>query len=465
MIKPPINTDISNNVFDISKNKIKTSDFFNLHNPSNIKLNNICNNYLNNNDNTFNMRLKNLLDNVDNERKRIENQLLLEDKKIYTKQELDSYIYLISNKYDSIYRPAFQKNPPPPGILNPFDIKPYFIPPINKIFSPPKPLHIKKEKIIINATIENIHDILELIKKYPIKLDVEYNINMQSLHNIEKPLTRLDNMIGMVKLKSNIVNQILYFVQDLHKNEGKDNIDFMHTVIYGPPGTGKTEIANIIGDIFSNLGILRNKIFKKATRSELVAGFLGQTALKTNELIKSCLGGCLFIDEAYALGNIEKRDSFAKECIDTLCEALSFYKNDLMVIIAGYEKDLKDCFFSYNAGLESRFTWRFNTDNYDSSELNQIFHKKVKDIGWNFKEELKDSWFTNKMDYFKYFGRDMETLLAKTKICHSKRVFCKSENEKRNLSVEDIDNGFNCFMENDEVKSRKDKGLVSDMYI
>ena len=192
MIKPPnnINTDISNNrfFFDISNNKLKNPDFFNLHNPSNIKLNNnLCNNYLNSNDDTFNMRIKKLLDNVENERKRIENQLLLEDKKVYTKQDIDSYMNLISNKYDSIYRPAFQKNSPPPGILNPFDTKPPLFPPVNKIFSPPKPLHIKKEKININVSIDNINDILGLIKKYPPKFDVEYNINMQSLHNIEKP--------------------------------------------------------------------------------------------------------------------------------------------------------------------------------------------------------------------------------------------------------------------------------------
>ena len=119
------------------------------------------------------------------------------------------------------------------------------------------------------------------------------------------------------------------------------------------PGTGKTEIAKIMGELFSNLGILKNKKFKKVTRSDLIAGYLGQTALKTRDVIKESLGGVLFIDEAYALGNQEKRDSFAKECIDTLCEALSDHKDNLMVIIAGYENDLNKCFFSYNKGSVS----------------------------------------------------------------------------------------------------------------
>ena len=98
----------------------------------------------------------------------------------------------------------------------------------------------------------------------------------------------------------------------------------------------------------------------------------------------------------------KKRDSFAKECIDTLCEALSDNKDKLMVIIAGYEKDLKDCFFNYNQGLESRFTWRFKTDDYTHKELKHIFIKKVKDAGWSFKKEdkIKDTWFEEKHGLF-----------------------------------------------------------------
>ena len=162
----------------------------------------------------------------------------------------------------------------------------------------------------------------------------------------------------------------------MHSVSDKNNQDFMHTVIYGPPGTGKTEIAKIMGNIFCNLGILKKNVFRKATRSDLIAGYLGQTAIKTRDLVTSCLGGVLFIDEAYALGNEEKRDSFAKECIDTLCEALSDHKDEIMVIIAGYEKELKNCFFNYNQGLESRFTWRFHTDDYKPEELMEDFRKE-----------------------------------------------------------------------------------------
>jgi SpoVK/Ycf46/Vps4 family AAA+-type ATPase len=314
-----------------------------------------------------------------------------------------------------------------------------------------------KEMINVDANIENINDILTLIDKYKLDKAVKYNINMEALHKIKEPLEELNNMIGMIELKKNIVDQIIYFVQDLHKNKNTTG-DFMHTVIYGPPGTGKTEIAKIMGKIYSKLGILSKGTFKKATRSDLIAGYLGQTALKTSEVIKECIGGVLFIDEAYALGNPEKRDSFAKECIDTLCEGLSDNKDNLMVIIAGYETELKECFFNYNQGLDSRFTWRFKTDNYTAENLYSIFVKKVGDIGWSLHEDSKINveFFKKNIDYFKFFGRDIETILAKTKIAHSKRVFCKLEEEKRKITLVDLEKGFNMYLYNEDVKNRKD---------
>lgn len=313
-----------------------------------------------------------------------------------------------------------------------------------------------KEHINIDAEVNNIDDILKLIDMYKAEPSIKYNINIKALHNIKEPLEELRDMVGMQDLKSNIVDQILYFVQELHKNP-KSQGDFMHSVIYGPPGTGKTEIAKIMGRIYSKLGCLSKGVFHKVTRSDLIAGYLGQTALKTKDAIKAAMGGVLFIDEAYALGNAEKRDSFAKECIDTLCEALSDNKADLMVIIAGYEEELKECFFDYNQGLDSRFTWRFKTDEYSYQDLYHIFLKKVKEIGWILDDNsgITSEWFKNNKEYFKFYGRDIETILAKTKIAHSKRVFCKSENEKKRLNIKDLENGFKIYLKNENVKNRK----------
>jgi len=327
-----------------------------------------------------------------------------------------------------------------------------------------------KNKININVEINNINDLLDLIKKYPDDNDIEYNINMSSLHKIKEPLIELNNMIGMANLKENIVDQIIFYIQNLHTLKTKGGNDFMHTVIYGSPGTGKTELAKIIGSIYSKMGILTNGTFRKVTRADLIAGYLGQTALKTRDVIKECLGGVLFIDEAYALGNEEKRDSFSKECIDTLCEALSDHKDNLMVIIAGYETDLNKCFFNYNQGLNSRFTWRFKTDDYSAEDLYNIFIKKVNDSGWSLAENsnINVNWFEKHKSHFKFFGRDIETLFAKTKIAHSRRVFCLDNSFKKQLTIKDIDKGLEIYLKNEDTKKKEDdkfNKIMSSMYI
>ena len=332
--------------------------------------------------------------------------------------------------------------------------------------------NVEKKKVNISIEINHINDLLLLIEKYPLDKHIEYNINMNALHKIKQPLTELNNMIGMKNLKENIVDQIIFYIQNLHtlKSDIKGN-DFMHTVIYGSPGTGKTEIAKIIGSIFSKLGVLSKGTFKKVTRADLIAGYLGQTALKTRDVIKECLGGVLFIDEAYALGNEEKRDSFSKECIDTLCESLSDYKDDLMVIIAGYETNLNSCFFNYNQGLKSRFTWRFKTDDYSGEDLYNIFIKKVNDGGWYLSEnsEIDVKWFKQNKNIFKFYGRDIETLFAKTKIAHSRRVFCLETSLKKYLTIKDLDKGLEIYLKNEDLNEKegekKMNKIITSMYV
>jgi SpoVK/Ycf46/Vps4 family AAA+-type ATPase len=341
----------------------------------------------------------------------------------------------------------------------------------------------KKEKknILLEKEIHSLNELIEFIHANLLKEGIEYSINMKSLHDIKDSLIELNSMIGLASIKTSIVDQILYFAQDLHKGldldkdlNKKDNkdtdCDYMHTVLYGPPGTGKTEIAKILGKIFSKLGLLETGKFKKVTRSDLVAGYLGQTAIKTKEVIKECIGGVLFIDEAYSLGNSEKKDSFSKECLDTLCESLSNHKHELMVIIAGYEKELNDCFFIYNQGLDSRFTWRYKLEKYSEKELFCILEKKIKDNGWTLDPEINKSWFNKKMDYFQSSGRDIESLFTKVKISHSRRIFGKPDINKKVISEIDLEKGFEFYCKNNNNSSlKKEKEdfnkILSSMYV
>ena len=321
-----------------------------------------------------------------------------------------------------------------------------------------------KERIVINEEINNINDLLNLINKYPIKNEVEYNININILNKIKTPLEKLNSMIGMNKLKQNICDQLIYYLQNLNNK----NNDYMHTIIYGPPGCGKSEIAKIIGELYSNVGILQKGTFKKVTRSDLIAGYLGQTALKTKEVINEAIGGVLFIDEVYSLGSAENRDSFSKECIDTLCDSLSEHKNDLMVIVAGYEKEINECFFNINKGLISRFNWVFKIDNYCALELKEIFEKKVFESGWSFSDDFNINihFYENNLIHFNYFGRSIEVFFSKIKIAHSRRVFCLNENLKKKINNSDFNKGFTLFLEhkNENSDINQNKSFLN-MYI
>jgi SpoVK/Ycf46/Vps4 family AAA+-type ATPase len=309
------------------------------------------------------------------------------------------------------------------------------------------PFEVKTK--IIDVSLNTISELIKVIDENPYEAGTKYNFDLKSLHNIRAELVELDNMIGMDTLKVSVFTQLIYFIQNLHKDENNKTSDFKHTIICGPPGTGKTEVAKIIGRMYSKVGILKKNVFKKVTRSDLVAGYLGQTAIKTGKVIADSIGGCLFIDEAYSLAY---NDIYSKECVDMLCEALSDHKDDLMVIIAGYEDELNETLFKTNSGLRSRFIWKFTIDNYTANEINRIFIKKVALQNWILDCDT-EKWFENKMTEFEYFGRDVELLLSHIKICHSRRVFGKDETNRKKINIDDINAGYKIFMENKKTKA------------
>ena len=293
---------------------------------------------------------------------------------------------------------------------------------------------------------------------------------LYKLSKLVEPLEKLNSMIGLSNIKENIVGQIIYNMQNLDENS-----DMMHTVIQGSPGVGKTMLGRILGEIYFNMGLLKgNKKrsrygeekynFRIVKRSDLIGKYLGHTAVKTQKVIDSCQGGVLFIDEAYSLGNPEGRDSFSKECIDTLNQNLTEKKSNLLCIIAGYKDALENCFFSYNEGLSRRFTFRYTINPYTAKELKEIFLKMINEIGWTINEEnIPLEFFSDNYDSFKNMAGDVETLIFNCKIEHSKRVFCKPE-ERKKLNYEDIKKGFEIFSKNRGVKKEKNE-VWKNMFI
>ena len=320
-----------------------------------------------------------------------------------------------------------------------------------------------KPVILDNAPpINCLHDLVKI--GHSIKL--YRNIDTIMLWRISPYLEQLDNLIGMNCLKETVFCQIIYYLQGMHLRNTSS--EYLHTMIYGSPGCGKTTVAQIIGKIYQTLGILsRNGVFKIAHRDDFIAGYLGQTANKTQKLLKSCLGGVLFIDEVYSLAPRETdKDSFSKEALDTLTAFLSEHKNDFCCIAAGYEEDVENCFFAMNKGLKRRFPWVHKIDIYTSEEMTNIFLKMVDEINWiinvdfnNINKILKEN-----IKYFANTGGDIETFLTKCKLSHSKRVISLDIDHKFILTITDLKNGIKLVKKHKNI-IEEDKTQLHSLYI
>ena len=215
------------------------------------------------------------------------------------------------------------------------------------------------------------------------------NNKFRKLYNIIPALEELTTIIGMNNVKEKVFRSICYFLHDI--NEQHSN-EMNHIMIMGPPGVGKTTIAKIMGSIYLKLGFLENDTFITATRSDLVAKYLGQTADKTQKVIDSVLGGVLFIDEVYSLGNKEGRDSFAKECIDTINLNMSRTDRPWLLIVGGYKEEIEESFLAFNKGLERRFTIKLEINGYNETELLEILNSFIIQEKW----ELEDNAINEK---------------------------------------------------------------------
>jgi stage V sporulation protein K len=192
--------------------------------------------------------------------------------------------------------------------------------------------------------------------------------------SVDDILRELWDMTGLLSVKEDIHSHInILKVSALRKEAGLAEIKTTnHMVFTGNPGTGKTTVARKLARLYRELGILSSGSLLEVDQSALVAGYVGQTAIKTKEVVDRARGGVLFIDEAYALTNGKAEESFGREAIDTLLKYMEDYRDDLIVIVAGYEQPMKD-FLNSNPGLKSRFNKFIVFPDYNSDELKAIF--------------------------------------------------------------------------------------------
>ena len=258
--------------------------------------------------------------------------------------------------------------------------------------------------------------------------DAEKTDTEEKKPDFDELMAQLDSLVGLDDVKKDIKNLMnLVKVRRLRKENGLPIPPMsLHMVFMGNPGTGKTTVARIISGLYAAIGVLEKGQLIEVDRSGLVAGYVGQTALKTQEVIKSALGGVLFIDEAYSLASGGEND-FGREAIETILKAMEDHRDELIVVVAGYDGPMEK-FINSNPGLQSRFNKYFYFPDYNGEQLLYIFKGQCKKNGYALTEEAEaeakamfEELYENRGENFGN-GRDVRNVFEDTVVRQSNRV-------------------------------------------
>lgn len=268
---------------------------------------------------------------------------------------------------------------------------------------------------------------------------------------LEELLAEMDQLVGLDAVKKDIHTMMDFIrVCKLRKERGMKAPELSyHMVFSGNPGTGKTTIARLLAKLYKSIGVLEKGQLVEVDRSGLIAGYQGQTAIKTAEVIESAIGGVLFIDEAYSLVDSDN-DSYGKECIATVLKAMEDNRDQLIVIVAGYD-DLMEKFINSNPGLKSRFNKYIHFPDYNGEEMEQIFQIRCKSNGYELEPEAKellravfDDLYDTRDENFGN-GRTVRNMFEKIINSQASRLASDTDitdEELRMLTVEDVKVGL-----------------------
>ncbi len=313
---------------------------------------------------------------------------------------------------------------------------------------------VEKAKINLGLRVMNSKSPEKLTKRELnlIKVEDVNNINLKKVHIIPEipvdkellkiSLEELDQMIGMENIKKEIHN--LVDIVNYHKSTGKDVLNnfYLHTVFIGNPGTGKTTVARILTKIYKALGLLERGHIIETDRQGLVAGYIGQTAIKTNERINDAYGGVLFIDEAYALSNFNGlQGDYGNEAIQTILKRMEDNRGEFFVFAAGYPDNM-EVFLKANPGLRSRFDKVLKFDDYSPSELLDIAISMIGQNGYRIQTPAKDQLHDQLVDLHlgrnKYFGNAREVRKVVLDVIKNQNLRVAHQNIKDQSNANEI---------------------------
>ena len=243
---------------------------------------------------------------------------------------------------------------------------------------------MKEELLRINDNIDTMEDLIIVPKE---EQEIECTEEETTkIKNIDASLEKLNQLVGLDNIKLE-VNKLLKYLIYINKVKDKVNLGNpnLHMFFTGNPGTGKTTVARIIGNILYNMGYIKKDKFTEITPEKIIAGYVGQTAIKTRDLLDENKGGVIFIDEAYILAG--KAQQFAGEALTEILKELE--KNETVFIFAGYVDEMRE-FMEMNPGLTSRIGYYLDYKDYTKEELYQIFEYKLNNIGLKANDNLKE---------------------------------------------------------------------------
>jgi len=315
------------------------------------------------------------------------------------------------------------------------------------------------QELILNGDYEYSTKNTSVVKMQICSESEDIRKKTETDNSLEELLSELNSFVGIESVKKQMGSLVNYLkIQKLRKDRGFETSSIsLHSVFYGSPGTGKTTIARLLGKLFKALGFVSNGHVIETDRSGMVAGYVGQTATKVDELIKKSLDGILFIDEAYTLKPEGADNDFGQEAIDILLKRMEDYRDRLIVIVAGYPEEMKR-FLNSNPGLISRFNRYFIFEDYLPDQLLQIFIRYTNDSGYSLTKQaenvVKDLFEKYYLQKGKTFGN---ARLARN-------TFEKTiENMSDRLSkITDINNDILTVILEEDIPSYKNQVIVNE---